>query len=225
MSLALLGQLVRVAAASGTRASLTLVALALVARLGGYTMPEGLTLLTTDLGLALLIGVAVLDEVVDRDPELQELLTLANVGVRGAAGAIGAWGIEGMMDGTLPPAVVWGIGASIAIAVHLVRVRALSLLPEGTDGFGPRTWIAWLEAGGVFGLLVAVFLAPLLALGVVVSATMLGGLVLLVARRVERHEHRRPCVHCDHWVRKEASRCPRCRRPVPIERLLRSGGD
>ncbi len=220
MTLALFGQLVGVAAASGTRATLTLLTLALVARLGAYTLPEGLAFLSTNVGLAVLVAVAMLDELVDRDPELQELLTLANVGVRGAAGAIGAWGIEGMMDGSMPAAATWLLGAGIAIGVHLVRVRALAYVPEGTSGLGPRTWVAWLEAGGVFGLLIAVFLAPLLALAFAVAATVLGAVVLIAARGVERAKHRRQCPHCASWIRKEASRCPKCRHDVPIERRM-----
>lgn len=218
MSLALLGQLVGVAAASGTRATLTLLTVALVARLGAYTLPAGLSFLSSNIGLSMLVALAVLDELVDRDPELQELLALANVGIRGAAGAIGAWGIDGMMDGAMPESATWLLGASIAIGVHLVRVRALAYVPEGTAGFGPRTWVAWLEAGGVFGLLAAVFLAPLLALGFAVAATVLGAAVLLAARRVERARHRRACPHCAASIRKEASLCPKCRNAVPIER-------
>jgi hypothetical protein len=218
LSLALLGQLVGVAAASGTRATLTLLALALVARVGAYSLPAGLEFLSTNVGLALLVALTVLDELVDRDPELQELLTLANVGVRGAAGAIGAWGIEGMMGGSMPDAVTWLLGAGIAIGVHLVRVQAMAYIPEGTSGFGPRTWIAWLEAGGVFGLLIAVFLAPLLALAFAVAASLLGAVLLVSARSIERARHRRRCPHCSAWARREASRCPKCRHAIAIER-------
>jgi len=220
VTLALLGQLLGIAAASGTRASLTVLLVALVARFGDTGLPGELAFLSSNVGLALLAALVVLDEVVDRDPELQELLSLTNVGVRGAAGAVSAWGIDGMMGDTTPDAVTWLVGAGIAIGVHLVRVRALQYVPEGTKGFGPRTWVAWLEAGGVFGLIAAVFLAPLLALAFAVLATLGGVTVLLVARSIEHTRHRRPCPHCRTPIRKEASRCRSCGNPVSIERRL-----
>jgi len=218
VTLALLGQLLGIAAASGTRATLTLLAVVLVARIGGGDVPEGLSFLTTNLGLAALVAVAVLDELIDRDPELQEIVTIGNIGVRGAAGAASAWGVESLMDGSLPESATWLLGAGIAIAVHLVRVRVLSYVPEGTGGLGPRTWIAWLEAGGVFGLIVAVFVAPLLALGFVLLGTILSVAAVLGARQMDRSRNRRVCPHCQSWARKEASRCPKCRNPLSVER-------
>ncbi|MGH1342734.1 MAG: DUF4126 domain-containing protein [Nannocystales bacterium] len=216
MTLALLGQLLGIAAASGTRATLTLLAVIVVARIGGGTVPDGLSFLTTNVGLAVLVAVVVLDELVDRDPELQELVTMGNIGVRGAAGAASAWGVESLADGFLPDVVTWILGAAIAIAVHLVRVRILSYLPEGHSGVGPRTWVAWLEAGGVLGLIVAVFVAPVLALGVVLLGTVITVAGVLIARRLERSRHRRACPHCGTWARNEASRCPKCRNPIPV---------
>lgn len=218
MTLALLGQLLGIAAASGTRATLTLLAVVLVARLGDSSVPEGLSFLTTNVGLALLVAVAVLDELVDRDPELQEIVAMGNIGVRGAAGAASAWGVESLVDGSLPAWATWLLGACIAIAVHLVRVRVLSHVPDGAGGIGPRTWIAWLEAGGVLGLIVAVFVAPVLALGFVLLGTGLSVAVVLIARQLDRTRNRRACPHCQTWARKEASRCPKCRNAIPVER-------
>lgn len=218
MTLALIGQLLGIAAASGTRATLTLLAVVLVARLGDGAVPEGLSFLTTNVGLAMLVAVAVLDELVDRDPELQEVVAMANIGVRGAAGAASAWGVESLVDGSLPDSVTWLLGAGIAIAVHLVRIRVLSYVPDGAGGIGPRTWIAWLEAGGVLGLIVAVFVAPLLALAFVLLGTVLSVAVVLIARQLDRTRNRRTCPHCQVWARKEASRCPKCRNPIPVER-------
>lgn len=218
MTLALLGQLLGIAAASGTRATLTLLAVVLVARLGDGNVPEGLSFLTTNVGLAALVAVAVLDEVVDRDPELQEIVAVANVGVRGAAGAASAWGVASLADGSLPDSATWVLGAGIAVAVHLVRIRVLAYVPEGTGGLGPRTWLAWLEAGGVLGLIVAVFVAPVLALGFVLLGTVLSVAAVVVARNLDRSRHRRVCPHCQTWARKEASRCPQCRNAIPVER-------
>ncbi len=220
MTLALLGQLLGIAAASGTRATLTLLAVVLVARLGGSEVPDGLSFLTTNVGLAVLVAVAVVDELVDRDPELQELVAIGNVGVRGAAGAASAWGVESLADGSLPDAATWLLGAGIAIAVHLVRVRVLSYVPDGGGGLGPRTWVAWLEAGGVLGLIVAVFVAPMLALGFVLLATVFSVAAVFVARKIDRTRNRRTCPHCQTSARKEASRCPNCRESIPVERHL-----
>jgi hypothetical protein len=224
LSTDLLAALIGVGAAAGTRSSLTVLALALAARFTGFELTSELAVLTTDLGLALLVAFAVLDEVVERDADLQGALVLANVAIRGAGGVVAAWGLQDGTHASLPQPVAWAIGGAMAIAVHLVRTKVQAHVPATGGGLlDPRSWLGWLESGGVIALVIAVVLAPMLALGFVVVAT-LGSLgILLAARGLERGRHRRPCAHCGQQARVEASRCPRCLQALPIVRWLRSG--
>ena len=223
MSVTLVAQLLGIAAASGTRASLTLAILAVMARFGGWELPGELAFLSSDIGLGILAALLVLDELVERDPDLQQAMVLVNVGVRGAAGAVAAWGLEDALGDTLPDPAVWAIGAAVAVGVHLLRARVQEHLPDAGDGWlNPRTWLGWLEVGGVVGIVTAVFLAPFLALAFVIVASVAGVGVLLVARGIERTRYRRRCPHCGHAARVEASRCPGCRGPLEVTRWLRS---
>jgi hypothetical protein len=224
VTLALVGHLLGVAAASGTRASLTLLALAVATRLGELGLPSELSFLSRDPGLVLLVVLVVLDEMVERDPDLQSALMLANVGIRGAAGALAAWGVHDVAPEGVPEPVLWGVGAAVAIGVHLLRARIGAVVPAGHGLLDPRAWLGWLEAGGVVGLIVAVLLAPVLALLFVGLAT-LGSLALVaLGRAVERARHRRRCPTCGAWARVEASRCPACRGPLPVVRWLGAAG-
>jgi hypothetical protein len=222
MSATLLATLLGIGAAAGTRSSLTVLVLAVAARFSGFELPQDLQILASDLGLASLLALVVLDELVERDPDLQGLLVLVNVGVRGAGGMVAAWGLQDTMDESLPQPVVWAIGGAAAIGVHLLRTKVQTYIPAARGGLlDPRAWLGWLEVGGVMGLVAAVLLAPLLALGFVVLASAASVLALIVGRNIERARHRRPCPHCRHWTRMEATRCPRCHQDLPIARWLR----
>ena len=127
-----------------------------------------------------------LDELVERDPQPQELFVFANVGVRGAAGAVAAWGLEDAVGSALPDVGVWGVGACVAMAIHGLRMKVAVWIPDGGEGWlNPRTWLGWLEVGGVLGIVAAVFLAPFLALGIVVVATILGAFAWQAGRQLE----------------------------------------
>ncbi|MEM6291208.1 MAG: zinc ribbon domain-containing protein [Myxococcota bacterium] len=221
MTPTLFAQLLAVSAASGTRASLTLLCMAVAARVTEFALPDALAFLVTDMGLALLVAVVVLDELVERDPQLQELLVFANVGVRGAAGAIAAWGLEDAVGSVLPDVGVWVVGACVAMAIHGLRMKVAVWIPDGGEGWlNPRTWLGWLEVGGVLGIVVAVFLAPFLALAIVVVATVLGAIAWQAGRQLEQTRRRRPCPHCGAKAREEASRCPSCHQPLNITHWL-----
>lgn len=221
MSIDVIAALVAVGAAAGTRSSLTVLGLAAAARFTGFELTPQLQVLTSDFGLALLLAFAVIDEIVERDADLQSVLVLVNVGIRGAGGVVAAWGLADGLDGTLPQPVVWAIGGAVSIGIHLVRTKIQEHLPGAGGGwFDPRSWLGWLESGGAMGLVVAVLLAPVLAFGFVVVATLASIGILLAARGLERARHRRTCPRCRRWARTEASRCPGCLGDLPIIRWL-----
>jgi lipopolysaccharide biosynthesis regulator YciM len=172
--------------------------------------------------LGLLVALVVLDELVERDPDLQQAMVLVNVGIRGAVGAVSAWGLEDALGDALPDPIVWLIGAGVAVGVHLLRARVQAHLPDAGEGWlNPRTWLGWLEVGGVVGLVTAVFLAPFVALAFVVLATVGGVVALLATRGIERARYRRVCPRCGFAARVEACRCPGCRGPLEVVRWIR----
>ena len=219
MTFTLLAHLISVAAATGVRASLGLLALALAARIGWFELAPPMDWLASNPGIAVLVALAALDELVEHDEDLRELLVLANAGVRGAAGAAAAWGIEGGLGDQAPDWLVWILGFGISIGVHLLRAR----LHEALSGFGdglhsPRTWLVILESGGVLGLIVALALAPILVGVFVLGSIAVGVALVLVARLFEAHRGRRPCPNCNHRAREDASLCPNCRTTLQVAR-------
>ena len=136
-------------------------------------------------------------------------------------------GFANASDGTAAPL---GLGAGSillggALVVHWgvawARRRVLTLLRDlGLGGI-----YNWVEPMGVVGLIVMVILLPFLALGAAILAA--GGVASMAAgakvieRRIDQ-QHRRPCPHCGHQVRDEASRCPKCGGTVTVTRNLAS---
>lgn len=216
--------LISLASAAGARTSLTLLMLAVAARFGAAELPENLSFLSDTFGIAVLVALVIAEEFIEQDEDLQHLTSFINYLLRGAGGALASTAFESMGGGELPPAVAAVAGAGIAVATHHLRMK----LYDVVRGFGeslssPRTWIAWLEAGGVVGVLAATFLAPALALAFVILATMGAVAVLLVRRTAERRIYRRPCPSCGTRIRVEARVCPNCRASVPIHK--RRGGE
>lgn len=207
----LIVQALSVSALSGTRAALTLLGMAIAARAGYLDLPEFLQPLTSTTGLAVLGALVLLEEVVEGDEDIQELLGLVNYGLRGVAGAVASGSIGVASDGEVLTASVPILGAVVSTGTHYVR----SCFHEQLRGMGdsllsPRTWIIWLERGGMIGLLAAVFLAPVVALVFILLAGGLAAVGTFVRKQIERSKFRRGCPHCDFRARIEASTCAGC---------------
>ncbi len=219
----LVARLLATSSLAGTRGGLTLLALAIAARMGVMEAPQ--EWMVSNIGLGILLAVVVIEELAEQDEDLQALVDLCAYALRGGAGALAA----GSIQATAASAGVEGLpawaaalaGATIAVATHHLRAR----LHEQLEGIGegllsPRTWLAWLELGGVIGLMVAVVLAPAIALGFVILASALSLLALGLRRAAEDKLRRRGCEGCTHRARVEASRCPSCKRPLEVARWL-----
>jgi len=222
MIVELLARTLASSALAGTRSSLTLLGLAIAARTGIMGAPE--PWMGSNVGLGILLALVVLEELAEQDEDLQALFDLFAYALRAGAGALTAATIQdtaGAAGVALPD---WGAalaGATVATATHHLRAQLHQQLEGlGDSVLSPRTWLAWLELGGVLGLMVAVVLAPVLALGFVMVASV-GGVVAIFARRAaEDRLRRRDCPSCAARVRVEARVCPGCRAAVPVERWL-----
>ena len=213
-----LARLLATSSLAGTRASLTLLGLALAARFGLLEAPQ--EWMSSNVGLGILLALVVLEELAEQDEDLQAWVDLFAYALRGGAGALAAAGLQSVGLEQLPSWSLGLVGAGAAVATHHMRAK----LHEQLAGFGegllsPRTWLAWLELGGVIGLLVAVVFAPVLALAFVSVAAVAGVAVTLGRRAAEDRLFRRPCPHCGVRIRVEASRCPGCRGAVEIQRM------
>lgn len=220
-----LARLLATSSLAGTRASLTLFILALVGRLGVIDAPQDW--MTSNVGLAVLLSLVVLEELAEQDEDLQALVDVAAYALRAGAGALAASTIQssasaiGVED--LPTWAAALTGAGVAAGTHHLRAKLHEQLEGAGDSvLSPRTWLAWLEAGGVLGLMIAVIFAPAIALGFVVAAAVASVAAVLIKRAAENRLRRRDCPHCRHRVRVEASRCPGCRGPVEIVQWLSS---
>ncbi len=218
----LVARLLSTSALAGTRGSLTLLGLALAARFGllGAVQPW----MTSNVGLGLLLALVVLEELAEQDEDLQALFDLFAYALRGGAGVLAAGTIQASAEGAGVALPEWGaalLGAGVATATHHLRAKLHEQLHGIGDGLlSPRTWLAWLELGGVVGLLVAMVFAPAIALGFVVLASAGGLAVVLGKRAAENRIWRRPCPSCGQRARVEASRCPGCKQALLVQTWL-----
>ena len=223
-----IARLLSTSALAGTRASLTLLCLALAARFELLSAPH--PWMTSNIGLALLLALVVAEELAEQDEDLQALFDVAAYALRAGAGALAAGSIEAaavgvgleLSDDVLGVGAAL-VGAGVATATHHLRAQ----LHEQLGGVGdsllsPRTWLAWLELGGVVGLMIAVVFAPVIALGFVVVATLGGVAAVLGKRAAENRIWRRACPSCGARIRVEACRCPSCKQGVPVQTWLGS---
>ena len=218
----LLARTLATSALAGTRSSLTLLALALLARAGMGAPPQAWMI--SNVGLGLLLALVVLEEFAEQDEDLQALFDIFAYALRAGAGVLSAGALQAgasEVGVALPGWAAALAGAGVATATHHLRAQ----LHQQLHGFGesllsPRTWLAWLELGGVVGLLAAVALAPVLALAFVIAASVAGVLALLARRAAEDRLYRRDCPNCSARARTEASICPSCRGPLEVQRQL-----
>ena len=219
MSPAGIAQLISVSASAGARGSLTLLMLASAARLGFAELPPFLEILASDQGLAALAALSAFEEFAEQDEDLQQVIQVLNLVTRGIAGSLAALSLA-PETGT-PEPLAGAIGFGTAAGTQWLRGRVHETLAGLGDGIhSPRTWLAYLETGGVVGLVIAVLAAPFLALGFVLAAGLAGLAALVIRRAADDRINRRSCPHCGKRARVEASICPHCRQAIPIQRSL-----
>ncbi|KIG19245.1 hypothetical protein DB30_03801 [Enhygromyxa salina] len=216
----LVARLVSTSALAGTRASLTLLCLGLAGRFELLAAPH--PWMTSNVGLGVLLALVIVEELAEQDEDLQALFDMVAYALRGGAGALAAGTIQASASGAGLEIPQWGaamVGAGLAVGTHHLRAQLHQQLVGAGEGvLSPRTWLAWLELGGVLGLMVAIVLAPILALGFVVVASLAGVGVIVAKRALEDRVWRRACDGCGARVRVEARRCPGCRQAVEVAR-------
>lgn len=216
----LIARLISTSALAGTRASLTLLCLALAARLDLVSAPQ--PWMVSNVGLGILLALVVVEELAEQDEDLQALFDVFAYALRGGAGALAAGSLEGsaaQLGVDIPGWAAALVGAALATGTHHMRSGLHEQLRGVGDGLlSPRTWLAWLELGGVLGLMVAIVFAPILALVFVVLASLAGVALIVSKRALEDRVWRRDCARCGARARVEARRCPSCKQAIPVER-------
>jgi len=212
---------------TGTRAALTLLLCMLGGRFGLIQVPPDLAFATELPALAGVLALAVVEEFLERDHDFAELLSVLRYGTSGAAGFIAAAGLARIYEAAghvAPPTWLAGIvGVVLSAGTFWLRRQVHLHLTAASAGLrSPRTWLSRLELGASIGLGLAILAAPVVGLVFVVGAALLSGAVIAVAAALER-ARRRECPACGHRARVEASLCPSCRAPLPIERRLAGG--
>lgn len=217
-----IGSFLALGASSGTRASLTFLVLALLARFGWVEVPPHMAILTSNTGLGLLAGLAVLEGWIEGDDDFQELLSVAKYGIHGTGGLLVSYAF---LDHLALPLEGWPlaiIGGVLAIVTHGLRMRIHDALRGIEAGLlSPRRWLSWLEGGGVIGAALAAVLAPWIAMGFVIVSAMASVSAILLARQVERR-NRRACS-CGFEARREARRCAECGEALEVQQSLQPG--
>jgi hypothetical protein len=217
-----IARLISTSALAGTRASLTLLCLGLAARFELLAAPH--PWMTSNIGLGVLLALVIVEELAEQDEDLQALFDVFAYALRGGAGALAAGTIQASATGVGFELPQWGaglIGAGLAVGTHHLRAQLHEQLHGAGEGvLSPRTWLAWLELGGVLGLMVAIVLAPVVALGFVIAASLAGVAAIVGKRAVEDRVWRRACDGCGARVRVEARRCPGCRKAIEVARWL-----
>jgi hypothetical protein len=217
LSYALVSQALGLSGASGTRAGWSLLAVAVAARAGYVALPPELLWLSHPGALVGFGVVLAFEWWVGQDEDLRELLGVVQYGLSAASGGLTMLALLDVPLQGVPEWTLAGGGGLLAVVTLGLRRRVhAEVAALESELFHPLKWVGRLEEGGVVGLLVAVFLAPVLALGGVVLAAVAGLLAVRAAHRLEAR-FRRPCPACGKAIRQEASRCPDCRTEVPVE--------
>jgi hypothetical protein len=194
--------------------------MAVAGHFGYIDFPPGIQLLTTLPGIAGLFGLTIIEEMTERDEDMQDILQYINYGTKGMAGALAIWSIDVMPAGT-PPWLATPIGFVLAGATHHYRMKLHETLRGlGNSWLSPKTYLIALETGGALAFILALAFAPILALLLVLAFFTAGGLYLASRWTLERQVMRAPCPQCGKRIRKEASVCRYCTKPVEVERWL-----
>jgi hypothetical protein len=156
---------VGIAAASGLRAFLPLLAIGLAARFGWIELQQGMTWLAGTPSLAALTVATVLEILADKVPAVDHALDLVSTVVRPLAAWLGAYAV--MVDWPAP----WGALVSLvlgggALALHLLKAKVRLGSTVTTMGHGnPVLSVAEDVTAGT--ILVVTVIAPLLVLALV----------------------------------------------------------
>lgn len=221
ISFSLVAQAIGLSGASGTRAGLCLLAVAVASHQGYVSLPQELAWIAHP-GAMTGFGVILLFEMVtDRDEDARMLLGLVQYGLSAAGGALSVMASLGVATQGIPEWAIGGGGAALAVAMLALRRRVHTEFSGlENDLLHPTKWLNRAQEGGALALCVAVFVAPAVALAVVVMMVAAGIVAAVVAHRMEERLFRRSCPACGASIRVEASRCVQCRADVPVAKQL-----
>jgi predicted RNA-binding Zn-ribbon protein involved in translation (DUF1610 family) len=221
ISYALVSQAIGLGSASGTRAGLSLLAVALASHQGYLTLPSSLTWIAQPGAMAAFGVILIFEMITDRDEDAHMLLGMVQYGLSAAGGAMTVMASMGVATQGTPEWAVGAGGALLAVGMLALRRRVhMEFAGLESELFHPMKWLNRLQEGGVLGLCVAVIFAPALALGIVVVMVVAGVVAAVMAHRMEERLFRRPCPACGAAIRVEASRCSQCRADVPVAKRL-----
>lgn len=217
---ALVSQVIGLGSASGTRAGLSLLAVAVAAHTGTVVLPPELTWMTQPGALAGFAVVLAFEMFTQQDEDMRALLGVVQYGISGASGALVVLAILDVPTENVPQWAQCALGTLLAAGSLALRRRLQRELEELSSN--PQRALGWLGRVELVVTLVlclsSLLIAPL-ALVLVLLAAGGGLFVAWVAHKLEARL-RRPCPACHTSIRQEASRCPRCRAEVPVERRL-----
>ncbi|MFP2903877.1 DUF4126 domain-containing protein [Pyxidicoccus sp. 3LFB2] len=230
ISFAILSQLIGLSSASGTRAGASLLLVAVASHFHYVALPPEMVWMATPEAMGTFVALLAFEMYTQRDADLRLFLGLAQFSLSAASGAVVAMASLGVQTEQLPPwavGAVGAVGAGIAVATYSMRQRLQDSVGNlETDLAHPYRWLLRMEDCVAVAVAVAAILFAPLALALVTVFTVGCVAAGLFARRLEGRS-RRPCpAGCGASVRKEASRCPKCRADVPVEvkRELRLAG-
>ena len=159
---------IAIAAASGLRAFLPLLALGLAGRFAGLPLSEGARWLQSDVALIALGLAALLEIAADKIPVLDHVLDAAGTGLRPLSAAFAAYAV--LVAWPEPWGIVLGLvlgGGALAVQLARAQARLASTLLTGGAG---NPVLSTAEDVATVVLVTAALLAPLLGLILVVAA-------------------------------------------------------
>ncbi len=227
LSFALVSQLIGLGGASGTRAGGSLLLVALASHYHYLSLPPELAWMATPQAMGAFVALLAFEMYTQRDSDLRVLLGLAQLGLSAGSGATVALASMDVQTGQVPPWVVGGVGAGLAVATLLLRQWLHGHVEQlETEVLHPQKWLLRTENFVGLGMAAAAILWAPLALALVIVFAVGCGVAGIAANRMEARS-RRPCpAGCGASIRQEASRCPKCRADVPVavKLDLRLGG-
>jgi len=221
ISYPLVAQAIGLSSASGTRAGLSLLAVALASHQGYLTLPQELAWMGHPGAMAGFAAILLFEMMTDRDEDARMLLGLVQYGLSAAGGAMSVMASMGVATQGTPEWAVGAGGAVLAVGMLALKRRVHTEF-SGLESelIHPMKWVNRAHEGGTLALVVAVFVAPTVALAVVVLMVVAGVVAAVMAHRMEGRLFRRPCPACGAAIRVEASRCVKCRAEVPVAKQL-----
>jgi hypothetical protein len=115
------------------------------------------------------------------------------------------------------------LAVALNYGLTTLRAETWERLEPILEGLSAERAARFLEAGGALTALLLIALAPVILLVLLAITVLVLASLLLVLRGIERlldRRRRRPCPHCGHLRRMEASLCPACAQVLEPERWL-----